>query len=749
MPTPNIETPPIAPNLVLKATDTETYLIEDGRTAPMLVCSTTAKAGEAGPKIFTRGPAMDVFRKDVQDEDLLLVIHNAPFDLGVFVQQDPSLLPWVFYLLDNNRIYDTMTAEKLVFIKRGWTEFDPVYKQPVSPATYALDHCVYRWLGESMTGKHGENSWRKRFSELDGVPLERWPEEAKAYALGDAGKLLRLAEAQIAEYGVLNNFWDAVRADFALQLFSAHGMITQEEVVREVEADVEAHVGAGLVTLHGRGIYKLAGSKQNPKLSLDTKLVKDKIVAYFDRVGEPVPMTKPKKRPDGTFPDAGISRDRETLEMTDDEDLLLLAEIGADKTLQTGFLLNSLKASRWPANPSYNVLVATGRTSSFDFNVQQLPKKGGIRESFVPRLGYIFVNADYDSAQLRTCSQIMINWYGHSVMGDTIAAGKGVHSMMGAALMSQMTGIPITYEEFEARRKAGDETCIDYRQFSKQVNFGAMGGIGAKTFAKNMKKDTGITITVEFAKTMLDLYRETWTEMGRYFQDIAALGDKPDIKQFGSQRERGAVDYCAICLGYIQGLEADGAKLACYRVAKECWLGTKWDDPDTESPLFGSYPVAFVHDEIMLESPFDRARAAAARLTEVMCQAMDVFTPDVPAKAEAKLMRRWYKGGDPAFDKDGELVPSAPKRPSKEFAKAIEKLDAGIRMGWLDDDRLLYDTWSNDEAKELDELLTRPGKGHEHAWFNMNRAWRWELLARKRNPDIWMSAEDWEECNAG
>ena len=89
------------------------------------------------------------------------------------------------------------------------------------------------------------------------------------------------------------------------------------------------------------------------------------------------------------------------------------------------------------------------------------------------------------------------------------------------------------------------------------------------------------------------------------------------------------------------------------RVSKSCYI-------DEDSPLYGSRPVAFVHDEVIIESPVERAQEAAQRLSEVMVEGMASFIPDIPIKADAHLMARWYKDAEPIFNDSGELIPWTP-----------------------------------------------------------------------------------------
>ena len=64
-----------------------------------------------------------------------------------------------------------------------------------------------------------------------------------------------------------------------------------------------------------------------------------------------------------------------------------------------------------------------------------------------------------------------------------------------------------------------------------------------------------------------------------------------------------------------------------------------------------------MHREILLVAPLPYAVEAAARLEVVMVQAMEVYTPDIPVRASASLMRRWRKGAKPTHNAAGRLIP--------------------------------------------------------------------------------------------
>ena len=129
------------------------------------------------------------------------------------------------------------------------------------------------------------------------------------------------------------------------------------------------------------------------------------------------------------------------------------------------------------------------------------------------------------------------------------------------------------------------------------------------------------------------------------------MGNDFVIEQLRSGRLRGGTNYCAGCNTYFQGLAADGAKNAIWEVMKECYV-------DVDSPLYGCRPVAFIHDELLVEVPEDiEARTAAAdRLAEVMVSAMEKWIPDVKIAAEPAAMTRWLKGAEEVRDEQGRLM---------------------------------------------------------------------------------------------
>ena len=359
---------------------------------------------------------------------------------------------------------------------------------------------------------------------------------------------------------------------------------------------------------------------------------------------------------------------------------LILHEVGdrsgVEKLLST-FVPVLLQGTSMPINPRWNTLVATGRTSGSNPNLQQLPRKGGVRECFIPRPGYWYAACDYSAVELCTLSQVCMTLFGYSKLADAINSGMDPHLIFAAQLLST------TYEDVLARYEADEELVKEMRQCAKAANFGYPGGLGAESFQSYARATYGVVLTKERAVEVKAVFLKTWPEMRAYSKYIGSLsGDSHEftITQHTSNRKRAGCTFNSGSNSFFQGLAADGAKLAGWLIMRECYFENPYDIPnlhllpkvlqqaievlriDGPSPLYGSRPVVFVHDEFIIETPIEKASDATDRLGVLMRGCMKVYTPDVASKTEAALQKRWLKGAKPVHDKDGKLIPWEPKK---------------------------------------------------------------------------------------
>lgn len=286
-----------------------------------------------------------------------------------------------------------------------------------------------------------------------------------------------------------------------------------------------------------------------------------------------------------------------------------------------------------PINARYNVLMASGRTSCSGPNMQNLPRKGGIRECFIPRPGNVFVQADWTSAEMVALAFINDLWGHGDAMKKAINEGRDLHLDFVAKLRC------VPYDEIVAQYEAeGDEGPIhEARQFAKIANFGFPGGMGAESFVEYAGQ-WGIVVTLEQAQELKKGFVLAWPEMAAYFAKMAALvGDSSgSVTQVTSKRVRGGANYCQACNTPFQGLAADFAKYALWLITLACFMS------DT-GPLANWRPVIFIHDEFVLEGPEDEAEAALGELKRLMIKAAQKYLPGMAVRADGAILKRFTK----------------------------------------------------------------------------------------------------------
>lgn len=410
----------------------------------------------------------------------------------------------------------------------------------------------------------------------------------------------------------------------------------------------------------------------------------------------------------------GVSCDRDSLVESGDPDLAAYGESEPEKVRETYLPWLDSGTDR-PVVLRPNVLVASGRTS-YDGLVQILPRAGGVRECFRARgawsgsaVEYVYCSVDYAALELCTLAQVCLWTVGRSAMADVINA-SGDPGALHTAFAAAMVGA--TPEDMAARLKSEDlvtrTAAKAARQAAKAANFGFPGGMGAaKLVLAKRKRSEGSTTApdgtvypgVRFCvllagaetcgaekitewrerpipptcaacvRIVEDMLRPAWfrqwPEVREYHAwvsgrvEFGPVGGAPgDMPCHGTTRIRGGCSFTDGANHGFQALAADGAKYALRCVTRECYLGT--NGQEQASPLAGSRPVLFLHDEIVAEVPDYLAHLAGPRMASLMVAAMREYVPDVAIKAEPALMRRWYKDAEPRYA-DGRLAPWEPE----------------------------------------------------------------------------------------
>lgn len=607
------------------AIDTETHTFTDDQPVPDLIClSFCERNGEEG--VLGAADGLAYFRQKLSDR-ARIVGHNIAYDLAVLIRasgDDLALKRSVFEAIREGLISDTQVREALLRCADG----------TLKTSRFKLAALVAKYLGRDISvSKKAENAWRLRYAELAGIDVDDWPEPALLYALNDARYTLQVWEAQDAIGGPITDEHRQVGAAWALSHLSNYGVAVDQTRATALDAQLMAR----LDELRDE-IPFFKKKRGASKATLKISAVQERVEGYFPKGA--APQTKK----------GHVSTKAEVLLATGDEDLAKLAEYKRIEKLRSTFV--SKLVGRDVVRGSYEVLKVTGRTSCSGPNLQQIPKAGGVRELLVPRPGYVLIGADYGTLELRTHAQVLLDWFGESRLADRLQQGEDLHLKIGATILE------ISYEEALARE---DEPAVKAaRTLAKAVNFGFPGGLSPKAFVDYARRDWGVAISLERAEQLKRAWLEAYPEMNRYFARIRQIvgRGRGRLEHVRSGRIRGGASFTEASNSFFQALASDGAKEALWLIVEECLT-------DPESPLWGSNPLMFIHDEIFIESPAGQVHEAGTRLEELMVTGMGAFVPDIPIVAEAVAMERWSKDAY-RVEENGRLAVWTPDIPHQE-----------------------------------------------------------------------------------
>jgi len=537
-----------------------------------------------------------------------VVGHNVAFDMAVLAANGFPLEE-IFEAYAADKITCTMAREKLADIATGEMA---TQRAPKGPG-YALDTIVKRRLGVELSK---DAAVRLEYERLIDVPVSQWPAAFHLYAANDALYTHRLWAIQIDH----PDEYRQARAAFWIQLMAAWGTCVDIPRLDGLRVRYEAEYAQAGQDLVASGLARYERRKGQEVMVRNVKRVGERIVQAYANQGKDYPRT------DG----GGPCTDQAACEDSGDPSLARYSEY---MTLATKINKEIPALYKPLIHAYYDPLVETGRTSCAKPNLQNLPREGGFRECLIPRPGNVFVCADFSMFELVTWAQCCLEIVGWSKMAEALNEGLDPHCLIAAELLGW------TYEHaIEAKSKKHPEHKLlnTNRQIGKAVNFGAPGGAGIERLCHQAKNSYGVHVEPDLMRHIkFDVWGKRWPEYKPYFERIEwAVDTHGAIEQLYSGRRRGGVSFTDACNGPFQGLAADIAKDAGFKLARECYLGS----------LKGCRIVNFVHDEYVVEVPEHAAKTdTAPRIEKLLVDAARPWLPGVKLGVEVTVSRR-YKG---------------------------------------------------------------------------------------------------------
>lgn len=525
---------------------------------------------------------VDFFKPLYEDEQILKVGQNLKYDLQVLHNYGVEL---------KGKMWDTMIAHYLIQpeLRHNMDYMAEVYLH------YQTVHI------DELIGPRGKN--QRSMRDLS-------PTQVYEYACEDADITLQLKnklEPELKKHDCENLFYNIemplmpVLAEMEMNGVRIDTNSLSETSIQLTQRmlDIEKH------------IYELAGESFNiasPKQVGDILFDKLKII------------DKAKKTKKGQY----VTSEEVLQQLRHKHEIvgLILDHRGLKKLLGTYIdaLPKLINPRTGHIHTSFNqTITATGRLSSSDPNLQNIPVRGEdgkeIRKAFIPEPGCLFFSADYSQIELR----VMAHLSGDKHMIEVFREGKDLHAATAANIY----------------KKPIDEVTRDERTKSKRANFGIIYGITIFGLAERLD------IPRDEAKMLIDGYFDTFPEVHNYMEQSKEIARQqgyvttlfgrrrylPDINSANST-VRGFAERNAINAP-IQGTAADIIKVAMINIHRRF-----------KAEHIQSKMILQVHDELNFSVlPEEKEKVECIVLQEME----SAFQMKVPLVADSGFGNNWLE----------------------------------------------------------------------------------------------------------
>ncbi len=260
---------------------------------------------------------------------------------------------------------------------------------------------------------------------------------------------------------------------------------------------------------------------------------------------------------------------------------------------------------------------ATGRLSSSEPNLQNIPVRGGmgreIRRAFIAPPGTVLLAGDYSQIDLRVLAHLSQD----PALIEAFQSDQDIHTATAARLLN-ISPSKVTKEQ---------------RRLAKTVNFGVIYGMSSYGL------EQATELSLEEADKFIKAYFEKYPRVAVYFSEIkqqvrtqgyveTLLGRRRYIPEINSPNRilRESAERMAINMP-VQGTSADIIKLAMVR------LDEKLKEEKLKSRL-----LLQVHDELIFEVP----TAELGRMSDLLVETMSgAVAFEIPLKVELKSGANW------------------------------------------------------------------------------------------------------------
>lgn len=455
---------------------------------------------------------------------------------------------------------------------------------------------------------------------------EQFPSREEIFGSGKHIGLSMEEQEKVAQYGAYQAY-----VSFAAQKPMTKAL--EETGMRELFEEIEMPLAFTLDDMEKEGILVRAQELKDygEKLQIRIQELEEKI---YEQAGETFNINSPKQlgvilfekmgMPGGKKTKTGYSTAAEVLDKLAPEypfvaDILEYRQLTKLKSTYADGLAGYIQEDGRIHSSFNQTITATGRISSTEPNLQNIPVRMElgrmIRKVFVPRDGFVFLDADYSQIELRVLAHLS----GDEMLIQAYREAQDIHRITA----SQVFHIPF------------EEVTPLQRRNAKAVNFGIVYGISSFGLSQDL------SITRKEATEYIEKYFATYPKIKSYLDGEVEKAKKDGYvtTMFGRRRpvpELKSSNFMQRSFGErvamnspIQGTAADIIKIAMIRVNEAL-----------RKANLRSRLILQVHDELLIETAREELEEVSRILKEEMLGAAKLA---VPLEVDMHTGENWYE----------------------------------------------------------------------------------------------------------
>jgi DNA polymerase-1 len=567
--------------------------------------------------IDTRFQSIEPLRHVLESETIVKVFHNAKFDY--------KFIRAVGICTEN--VWDTFLVEKILHCGKDNVRF-------------SLAHVVKRYLNKTLS-----KEVRNQFVGLTGQPftdnqvlygakdvvyllgiVEHQQELLDKYNLNDVAKLendavLAFSDIEFEGVHIDQKEWLAISSEVEVDMKEVEkGMDDTILEDKRFESFVSNYVQGDLFTDFA-DLRKIDVSWSSPKQVLEVFQV---LIPELEKVDGKLLYKYRKKHP--IIP--AYIKYKEQAKVVSAYGKAFLEHVHLDGKIHT----------------SFNQILNTGRVSSREPNMQQMPASNKFRNCMKAPEKWVFVSSDYSSQELNVIA------YGSKdpVWIEALEKGQDLHSVC-AALVYGKVWEDAAEDDCAYMKSKSKCNCPEHKSLRtkvKTVNFGLAYGMGPNKLADTIESSLGE------AKELIESYFKVFPNIGSFLDKLERFGVK-----YGYARTYPPYNRRRWFSDWFRGIGAEpslrGITGTIGRASKNTPIQGASADMTKLALIYvrdfirkNNVPVKIVmtvHDQIDTVCSKEYSEEWKVKMTELMEEAALKIIPNGLLKAETNISECWEK----------------------------------------------------------------------------------------------------------